>query len=152
MKKKDQISGVFWLFVALVTIQQAWELKVGSLRSPGPGYIPFLVGLGLAIISVIIFFRASLSARGKDIFSWGMAVGTEKKLGLVLAGFFLYAFLFPYLGFVISTFLFLLLLLKGAEPQKWTAALIWSGGITLFAYLLFVVVLRSELPRGIFGI
>jgi hypothetical protein len=152
LKKKDQLSGAFWLFVALVTIQQAWGLKIGSFRSPGPGYIPLMAGLGMAVISAIIFLRATLSSPGKDKFSWGMAEGAGKKLGLVLAGLFLYAFLFSFLGFVISTFLLLLFLLKGVEPQRWVTALIWSGGITFFAYLLFVVILRSELPTGFFGI
>jgi hypothetical protein len=152
LKIKDQISGVFWLFVALVTIQQAWQLKIGSFRSPGPGYIPLIVGLGLAIISATIFFRATLSSPERDKFSWGMGGGAGKKLGLVLAGLFLYAFLFPFLGFVVSTFFLLLFLLKGVEPQRWATAFIWSGGITIFAYLLFVVILRSEFPRGVFGI
>jgi hypothetical protein len=152
LKKKDQISGAFWLIVALITIQQAWELKIGSFHSPGPGYIPLLAGLGLAIISIVIFFRARLFTPGKGKFSWGMTEGAGKKLGLVLAGLFVYAFLFPFFGFVVSTFFLLLFLLKGVEPQRWATAFIWSGGITLFAYLLFVVILRSELPRGFFGI
>lgn len=151
MKRKDQISGAFWLLVAGVTIQQSLELKIGNFHSPGPGYIPLMIGIGLAVVSVLIFLRATFFT-GNQTLSLGVSRSALKKLGLVLAGLFLYAFLFPYLGFVASTFLFLILLLKGVEPQRWSATVLWSAGITLFAYLLFVVILRSEFPQGLLGI
>ena len=152
MKKKDQISGAFWLFVAVIIIWQSLELKIGSYRSPGSGYIPLAVGLGMGIVSLIIILRATLFAHAVPGVSPGVPAAVLKKLGLVVAGIFLYAVLFTSLGFTLSTFLFLVLLFKSVEPQRWPTAILWAGGATFLAYLLFCITLQCELPRGFWGI
>jgi putative tricarboxylic transport membrane protein len=152
LKRKDQISGAFWLFVAAVIIWQSLELKIGSYRSPGSGYIPLAVGVGMGIVSLIIIIRATLFVREAPPFSLGISAPALKKLGIVVAGIFLYALLFTDLGFVLSTFLFLVLLFKSVEPQRWPTAILWAGGATFLAYLLFCITLQCELPRGFWGI
>ena len=152
MKKKDQISGAFWLFVAVIIIWQSLELKIGSYRSPGSGYIPLAVGIGMGIVSLIIILRATLFAHAVPGISLGVPAAVLKKLGLVVAGIFLYAVLFTSLGFTLSTFLFLVLLFKSVEPQRWPTAILWAGGATFLAYLLFCITLQCERPRGFWGI
>ena len=152
MKKKDQISGAFWLFVAVIIIWQSLELKIGSYRSPGSGYIPLAVGIGMGIVSLIIILRATLFAHAVPGISLEVPAAVLKKLGLVVAGIFLYAVLFTSLGFTLSTFLFLVLLFKSVEPQRWPTAILWAGGATFLAYLLFCITLQCELPRGFWGI
>ena len=48
-------------------------------------------------------------------------------LFLVMAALLLYALLLKGLGFIVSTFLLLLFLFKGLEPQKWRIALILAA-------------------------
>ena len=152
MKRKDQIGGAFWLFVAAVIIWQSLELKLGSFRAPGSGYIPLAVGIGMGIVSLIIILRATLFVPAAPGVSPGIPAAALKKLGIVAAGIFLYAVLFTSLGFTLSTFLFLVLLFKSVEPQRWPAAILWAGGATVLAYLLFCTILQCELPRGFWGI
>ena len=151
MKSKEFIGGAFWLLVALVIIWQALDLKLGNYRTPGPGFIPLGVGLGMASLSLVIMARATLFASGP-----GLAVRVSgnafKKLGLVLGALLLYALFFMFLGFPLTTFLLLLLLFKGGEPRMWVKPAVMAAGATVFTYFLFRVLLSCELPRGILGI
>jgi putative tricarboxylic transport membrane protein len=151
MNRKDLAGGFFWLLVALVVIEQSLELKIGDHRTPGPGYIPLGVGLVMAGIAGIILVRGAFFSSSQPL-ALGASRQALKKLGIVLAAFFLFAAFFNFLGFLISTFFFLLLLFKGVEPQGWPKAAIWAGGATLLTYLLFCTLLQCELPRGILGI
>lgn len=149
--RKDQISGTFWLFVALIIIWQSLELQLGNYRAPGPGFIPLCVGLSMAVISAIIIIRATFLPNKQKLTLW-LSRQAGKRLGIVLAGMLIYALLFMHLGFSFSAFLLLILLLKGFEPQRWRVVIPWAIGITTLSYFLFRIVLNCELPRGLLGI
>ncbi len=72
MKKKDQISAASRLLLAGITIQQSLELKIGNFHSPGSGYIPLMIGIGLAVVSVLIFLRATFFT-GEQTLSLGVS-------------------------------------------------------------------------------
>ncbi len=150
MKSKEFIGGAFWLCVALVIIQQSLQLKMGSYRTPGPGYIPLGVGLGMVVLSVAIMARALRTAAGPGS-SIKVSKSAFQKVGLVLSGLLVYALCFPYLGFPVTTFVLLLLLFKGGDPRGWVKQIGLAAGSTVFAYFLFNVLLSCELPRGVFG-
>jgi hypothetical protein len=69
----------------------------------------------------------------------------------VLAALVLYAYVFTYLGFILSTGLLLLFLFKAVEPQKWSWAITGAVISTLAAYGVFQLWLGSQLPRGFLG-
>jgi len=151
MKSKEFISGTFWFLVALIIIWQALDLKLGNYRSPGPGFIPLGVGLGMALLSLVVMGRATIFASGPGLtvkVSWN----AFKKLALVIGVMLLYALFFQFLGFPLTTFLLLMLLFKGGEPRVWLKPILLAGAATVFTYFLFSVLLSCELPRGILGI
>jgi putative tricarboxylic transport membrane protein len=151
MKSKEFIGGAFWFFVALVIIWQALDLNLGNYRTPGPGFIPLGVGLGMTVLSLVIMGRATLFASGPRL-TLKVSRNAFKKLGPVMGALLLYALFFRYLGFPLTTFLLLLLLFKVTDPQRWLKPILFAGGATIFAYFLFSVLLSCELPRGILGI
>jgi putative tricarboxylic transport membrane protein len=150
LKSKEFIGGAFWLFVAIVVICQALELKMGNYQTPGPGFIPLGVGLGMAVLSLIIMGRAVrvASAPGAAI---KVSPGACKKIGLVFGSLLVYALLFNFLGFPLTTFVLLFLLFKGGNPEGWLKQGLLAAGATVFTYFLFSVLLSCELPRGILG-
>jgi putative tricarboxylic transport membrane protein len=64
----------------------------------------------------------------------------------------IYAIGMEYLGFLLSTFIFLAFLLKFIEPQRWTVAIFGSLLASVASYLIFEIWLQSQLPRGPFEI
>jgi putative tricarboxylic transport membrane protein len=73
------------------------------------------------------------------------------NIAIILAAITAYALSLEKIGFLINTFLFMCLLLKVVEPQTWKTAIIGGLITTLAANLVFNVVFRTQIPKGIFG-
>jgi len=58
---------------------------------------------------------------------------------------------FDYLGFALTTFLFVGFLVKFIFPQSWTRTLIVALSAAIIARLLFINFLETQLPTGILG-
>ena len=151
MSKADRISGIFWFVFAIIVSIESRRLGLGTLRRPGPGFLFFWAGIFLAIMSLIILIRAWITQReegaGKLIFGGQNLL----KIILVLASVFLYALFMESLGFIAVTLLLFLFLLGGIEKKGWIFAIFVSVAVTVAAYIIFEVLLKSQLPKGILG-
>jgi hypothetical protein len=65
-------------------------------------------------------------------------------------GLVLYAVLFERLGFMLATFLFLVVLFRGISRHRIAVAVGMAAVTALTAWLVFGVALQAQLPRGIF--
>jgi hypothetical protein len=138
---------VFSLAVCL----ESWRLNVGDLHAPGPGFLPFIAGLLLALLSLIAFIQAlkEKPSQEKSFVSFGHNL---MKVGVLSGSLILYVLLLNTLGFIIGTLLLLLFLFRIMEPLKWRTV-IFASVITLAAaYLLFDFFLGTRLPKGFLGI
>ncbi|MCJ7596834.1 MAG: tripartite tricarboxylate transporter TctB family protein, partial [Desulfobacterales bacterium] len=68
----------------------------------------------------------------------------------ICTSLFVYAIAVQWLGFVLSTFLFVLLMLGNIESETWWRILIKAVLITIGNYLIFVTWLGISLPKGFF--
>jgi len=71
---------------------------------------------------------------------------------LTIIALLAYAVGMEYLGFLISTFLFIAFLLKFIEPQRWSVVLLGSILTSGISYGVFELILKVQLPRGPFEI
>lgn len=149
MNRYDGISGVLWFAFSILIIIAASSYSVGTLSHPGPGFLPLLCGIAMAFFSGSVFLRAFLKRNRSSMVTgepfltdrWGRIV-----LGVaLLVGFALFV---ESLGFMPSTFVFLLLVMKFVGASKWRTALIESVLATVFSWILFEVLLKVPLPRG----
>ena len=150
MKKNDIYPAAIWLGLGIAVTITSYHFRLGSLVSPGPGLMPFLLGIILSICSVPILIRSFLlfekTEKDKDKGIW---LGVQfKKLFLVVGSLIGYIAFFEKIGFVLATFILLLVLFKIVDSQKWRWALIASSLTVLITYFLFVVFLKVELPSG----
>ena len=65
MKNNDQRSSLFWLVIGLAIALYSMKYGLGKFSSPGPGFMPFLSGLILAGLALVVFFQ-QLSKGGKE--------------------------------------------------------------------------------------
>jgi putative tricarboxylic transport membrane protein len=83
----------------------------------------------------------------------GIWSGVEfKRLIFVVFSLICYAMILEKVGFVIATFLLLIILFKVIGSRKWLFALMTSAIVVLLSYLLFVVFLKVEMPSGLWRI
>ena len=147
MQKREKITLIFWLFLSLFICIESLRLGVGSLRSPGPGFLTFGVSLFI-ILSVCLLFLKNTERK----FAGNVApLFKGKKIRDVIYTFialFAYALLLNRLGFFLCTLFFVGFSLKMIKPQSWRIVLVMSIGVAIFSYLLFDVWLTIQLPKG----
>jgi putative tricarboxylic transport membrane protein len=145
--RSDRYAALFFLLLSLFVCQQATLIGVGSLRKPGPGLLAFGAGFGTGLLSLAVFIRSFLSQPTINV-DQGKKRIPRAKFFLICTSLFVYAVLMTWLGFVLSTFLFVFFLLQTAESERWWRSLGKAALITIGNYLVFVVWLGIHLPGG----
>lgn len=153
MKKLDRFSSIFWLLIGIYGCVHAYKLGLGKLREPGPGFIFFLAGAFLSVLSLInilgTFFMTEEENETKKQLWSGLR---WKKNIIVLAGLVASIYSFSFLGFFVSTFLLLVLLFRVIEPMTWWNTILFGILTTSLVYLVFGLWMNVPFPRGLIGI
>jgi putative tricarboxylic transport membrane protein len=149
MKKTYIVANVFWLVLAMAVCLESWRLNVGGVHRPGPGFLPFYTAILLGILALVSLVQTIKGPGGPGSGIWGgIRFG---KLILMIGSLFLYTLLLDQLGFLLGTFLLLIVLFRIVEPYRWTTVVLFSLLTIGGTYLFFVVLLESRLPRGFLG-
>jgi len=126
---------------------------MGEMRDPGAGFFPLLIGLVTGLLALIALVQSlrekkeineATAPRSTEPFRWW-------NLVVISAALIAYALTLTTLGFVINTFLFMLILLKVIEPQTWKKAVLASLITAVTSDLFFNVLLGAQIPSGILG-
>lgn len=144
----DRISGIVILLIGIVIIWQASLVKLGSLRYPGPGLYPLLLGLVIVFLSVFLIIPRATKER------WGAPFdkGNMKRVAGVYAIMLLYLSILEFTGFIPASFILVFLLFAVIGKRGLKAALMGAFTVTVLAYLLFGLALKGQLPKGFLGI
>lgn len=150
MRKLDRYSSLFFLIFSIVISYYSYRLEVGILSDPGPGFIFFYSSIFVGIMSLSIFISSFRNNNYRkairfENFNW-------IKVALVLAYILMYAIFLEKLGFFITTFLLIALLLGTIELKRLYVVILIALGASLVTYSVFELWLRIRLPKGIFGI
>ena len=149
MRRLEFSSSIFLLIFSLLVCREAYKLSLGPPGNPGPGLLPFLLGIILFALSCLYFFKTLRALQvGQEIHLWrGLRWG---KVILVLALLFSYSLLIERGGFLICTYLLLFSLFRWVDRQKWYWVYVGSLGVTFLCYAIFKIWLKIQLPTGFF--
>ncbi|MGB9699268.1 MAG: tripartite tricarboxylate transporter TctB family protein [Thermodesulfobacteriota bacterium] len=129
------------------------QLKIGSLKNPGPGLIPLVIGVFLLFFTGLYnvqlwrgLRKRNLEKRPQvgrqiDIWSYIKIYGT---LACALA----YPFLLENLKFIIATTVVTFFLLFILRPQKLFLTLMLAFLIVVFSFWIFAILLGVSFPFG----
>jgi hypothetical protein len=150
MKNNDQRSSLFWLATGLAIALYSMKYGLGKFSSPGPGFVPFLSGLALAGLALVVFLhQLSKGSREKLKDLWVQK--NWPSIMMVMAALVLYTLLFRFLGFLLATFLLTAFLLRVMEPLSWKKVLAGAMGAAIGSYAIFQLWLEAQLPAGFLG-
>jgi hypothetical protein len=142
-------SALIWaLFVALsaAAYYEAGKLPFGRLSAPGAGFFPTVLAAVLAVVALaglLTTWRTKATAiDAGSRFLWGKILTT---VGLLVA----FAALLESAGYLTTTFLFIVSLLRGVEQKSWMHSGIVALSTTLVSYALFGLILGAPLPAGL---
>ncbi|OGK98642.1 MAG: hypothetical protein A3I14_01145 [Candidatus Rokubacteria bacterium RIFCSPLOWO2_02_FULL_73_56] len=149
MARRDGIAALVLGLVAGAVIHQAAALPFGGARNPGPGFVPWWAGVALAGLSLLLGVQVVRARRGPGARRGVEAArGDWRRVAALLAALALYVVALDPLGYPISTFLLVLLMLRPATRR----ALVPALGLAVLAaggsYVLFAVWLQVPLPPG----
>ncbi len=151
MRKRNLISSIVLLVLGLAMMAESRRLPFGSLRAPEVGFLPLILAVLLVALSLIFLAQSMRREKNEKEVPFEMRFGNWARIGLALCALVASALLFESLGYIISSFFLVAFLLCTVEPQKWWIAV----GIALLSsfcsYLLFVTLLGTTLPKGVFG-
>jgi len=150
VKKSERIVAILTSLGGVMIMYYAWHtLKLGSIHVPDAGLLPFLSGMGLAVLGIV--WRLNLQW-AKEQPQEGPA---EKRLWhrplLSLVLMVLYGWAMESVGYITSTLLFVIAWQKVIEREKWSKTMIIALVATFAMYLLFVYLLKVPIPPEFFA-
>lgn len=153
MNHRNLIGGVFFLLLGILLSAWSTSYRIGSMARPGPGFLPFGLGLLLVFLCLILLGtqlkRTSFTSQTVRVsFQPGGGAKTVYNLSLLVFA----TFLFERIGFTLTVFFLLFFLMLGADPGKWKKVIFISLFVTFGIYVIFIIMLKQPLPRGFFGI
>lgn len=145
----DFFQALLWLFIGVVVLFLSSSYSMGTLSEPGPGALPFGLGLVFVLLSSILLFR---SWRGKaPEHEKRLSFGSRwHKIFMIILFLGLVTFFLESLGYLLSVFLMITLSMLIMEPKRWISALLLGIISSFSSYVLFDVWLKVQLPEGLF--
>ncbi len=123
---------------------------VKGYQQMGDSFWPRLILIILMGLAVILFLHSYLARKSQK---GAKAVSKSKEgrgdLALMMAAMVVYVLVIPYLGFLISTFLALIVFSYLMGDRKPLGMLSFSLGMTAAIYVVFGLIIYTALPRGV---
>lgn len=146
MKRFERIAAGVFFVIGSGAAYLAIEMGYGSARFPGPGFLPFWIA-SLVVLTAGLYFLARLGSDTARRRLWER--DTWRRPGLSAIIMLLFTLLMGWLGFFASTCLLFLAWLIVVERERWLTVVAVSALGTFGAYILFAVLLKVPLPKGL---
>lgn len=142
-KTFDRYSSLIFLALGAAFVVGSYQISTSSYGSKvGPNIFPMGLGIILILLSLRLFYETFHYQNTED----GKSKLDYKGFLIIFVASVLYALLLEPLGYVISTFLFLLLGFQVMKKGQLWKSLIISAVFSLGVYYLYVTVLQGSLP------
>ena len=143
----ERALNIFWILLGAAAAAYAWTLGLTGPSGPESGLFPFISALIVMGAGVVLLLRFPNDAAAPD-FPRGAALG--RVLGVV-AGLAFMAISIPFLGFAVSGFITMIILLRTVEKSGWLFSISLALASVVVIVWLFGQVLGMTLPRGPWG-
>ena len=148
MGRSGVISALTLLVLALAALLEAGKLPFGTFSSPQPGFFPLILAIFLAFFSVVLLAQ-EIPQTDKETGALLGGVALWKRIVLAIGALVAFGLLFETIGYLLTTFLLIVFLLRAVERQKWWLVVVVAFCTSLVIYLLFGLLLNTPLPAGI---
>ena len=146
------VLGVVYLFMTL-------RLPDVSIGDPlGPRLFPMIVGIGSLVSGVLLVAGEIRAAKGGARQRADEETAVERsarkalygKIGLTILAGVVYGFILDTVGYLISTFVFMMILMCLVNTiRRMVENTVVSIGFSVVTYVLFATIFQVSLPRGI---
>ncbi len=141
--QKDFFAGLLYLVVGVGFAWGATNYSIGSGARMGPGYFPLMLGILLALIGVIVMFRALVveTPDGDPIGKWAwrplvFIIAANLLFGILLGGWQLLGL--PAMGLIIAIIVLTIVASMAGTEFKWLEVIILGVLLAVLSYGAFV--------------
>jgi hypothetical protein len=145
MRIADLIIGGVMGILGLLCLVEAHRLWKGW---QGSGAIPLIVGVTFLFLSAAFLLFPS---RETAALQWP---SKKEMLGIGVIGgsFAIYISIMHWIGYPISTWIFLLVVARSISSSRLSITLIWTGVLAWGSYIVFKTCMGAYFPAGFLGI
>jgi hypothetical protein len=147
MRRHDAVAGVVVAGLGIFVTRQGRALSYLDEFGPGPGFLPYWLGLLLMALAACLIISAMRSHTRIPKQEPGVGSGAGRAL-LAALGLVVMAATLEVLGFIGSFALLSFFLVYVVERRTLAGAITVTAALTLSFFLLFRVVLALPLPMG----
>lgn len=150
MNKAETVAGAVIVVLGALLLQQSLRLPYIADGVPGPGFLPLWISSGImgsGFVLAVKGVRAHLAPTGEAV-TWPEPSGW-RRVGLVLGALAVSLLLLTWLGFVLTTALFMITVIFGLGVRSWRSLVSVPLISAVVLYLIFAVMLRVPLPKGL---
>ena len=151
MKRSELAASVFIAGLAAFILFECRKLPFGTMRVPQTAFFPAVLAVLLLIFSLVLLAQRFLHAEAGRVPDQITEDGWV-RISATLATMAVFAFILERLGFLLSTFALMILLLRAIESQSWLKVIGIALTTALAAYAIFGWLLGIPLPAGVLGI
>ncbi|MFX3672987.1 MAG: tripartite tricarboxylate transporter TctB family protein [Paenisporosarcina sp.] len=142
-KTFDRVAGIVFLLIGLLFVIESRSISQSAYGSSvGPNIFPMALGGILILLSIRLLF---------ETMKYEQVEGTKEsfqyvKFLIIFISAVLYAAILEPVGYVISTFLFLIITFQTMERGKWFSTILIAGAFSFGVYYFFAEFLGGSLP------
>ena len=142
-KTFDRFAGIAFLLIGLLFVIESRSISQSAYGSSvGPNIFPMVLGITLILLSIRLLF---------ETMKYEHVEGTKEpyqymKFLIIFISAVVYAAVLEPVGYVISTFIFLLITFQTMERGKWLSTILIAGAFSFGIYYFFAEFLGGSLP------
>jgi len=149
MKNNDAGSSLVCLIIGLGFVAGGLRMGLGPLNGPGAGFFPVVIGGLFSLLSGTLFVNASRKeTRTQEKRNFWREERSWVRVSLSLFALVFYLAALNYLGYILTTTLFILFLLEIVGKKGWKISILIAVAVSLGSYALFRMGLGVSLPGG----
>lgn len=149
MKKGDLYFSIFLVAFSVFTFIQGLGYTYRVKNGWGAGFYPVWISLFLFILALVNVVKIILSMKKNDADKRFFADKNHRSRVFVFyLSLVLYVVAISYLGILVATFMYAVVIYKFFDKFTWKATLPPAIGLVVFIYLIFNLILGLRLPTA----
>ena len=151
MKRSNIIIAITLLGLSGYVLIESMRLGFGGLRTPQAGFFPTILSAVLAVLSLVLLGQAT-KEKEERASPFRLGPASWRRIALAVGVLLSFGFSVDFLGYSLSSFLLIAILLRAIEPMRWSLIIIIALSTAVISFGIFGWLLQTPLPTGIFGI
>jgi hypothetical protein len=151
MARAWQLAAVGVVVVSAYVLLASRDHEYMDETGPGAGFLPFWVGLLGILTGIALFAMTTWRGVARAIRWQPLTLPQILRISTTVATIAGAALALEWLGFRVTTFLMLTILVHTYGARSWWRAGAFAAGGSLLVFYVFYYLLEVPLPLGVFG-